>query len=100
MSVCCTTINPVPLTTLCTALLFPACRRWWDAAGPVPYKDGQKLGPMLPREKILDHYNSHVLRCPDCQKELKNLRKKQETARIASKCSCLQATDYCHRDVV
>jgi hypothetical protein len=50
----------------------------------VPYKDGQTLGPILPRERVLDHYNSHVLRCPDCQKGLRDLRSRQTAALITS----------------
>lgn len=53
------------------------CRRWLDAAGPVPYKDGSRLGPILPREHVLEHFESHVLRCPDCLKGLRDLRRKQ-----------------------
>lgn len=50
----------------------------------MPYKDGQTLGPILPRERVLDHYNSHVLRCPDCQKGLRDLRSRQKAALITS----------------
>lgn len=49
----------------------------------MPYKDGQDLGPILPRERVLEHYESHVLKCPDCQKGLKELRKKQTAALYA-----------------
>lgn len=61
-----------------------ALRRWLDAAGPVPYKDGQALGPILPRQRVLEHYESHVLKCPDCQKGLAKLRQKQTAALVGS----------------
>lgn len=60
------------------------CRRWWDAALPVPCRGGHTLGRILPRERVLDHYNSHVLRCPACQEGLRDLRRKQAAAQVAS----------------
>lgn len=50
----------------------------------MPYKGGHTLGSILPRERVLDHYNSHVLRCPDCQEGLRDLRHKQAAAQVAS----------------
>jgi hypothetical protein len=69
-------------TVCCPSLALR--RRWLDAAGPVPYKDGQALGPILPRQRVLEHYESHVLKCPDCQKGLTKLRQKQTAALIGS----------------
>lgn len=72
----------------CLPACLPACpsacaqtvRRWLDAAGPVPYKGGQALGPILPRQQVLEHFESHVRRCPACKQGLRELRKKQTAA--------------------
>lgn len=48
-------------------------------------RKGSKLGPILPRQRVLEHYESHVMRCPDCQKGLRDLRQKQTAALIGSK---------------
>lgn len=69
----------VCLSLVCTHTMH---RRWLDAAGPIPYKDGQQLGPILPRQRVLEHYESHVLRCPDCQNGLRELRSKQQAALV------------------
>lgn len=74
------------------------CRRWLDAAGPVPYKDGEALGPILPRQRVLEHYESHVLKCPDCQKGLKELRQKQTAALIGSEYRVPCINTMCHHN--
>jgi len=61
----------------------------------VPYKDGSILGPILPRERVLEHYESHVLRCPDCQKGLQDLRKQQRAALAAGKSFCCTGGTAC-----
>ncbi len=47
---------------------------WFKKAGPIPYPQGQKLPPRLPKEQVLERYNAHVAHCKHCQQGLATLR--------------------------
>ncbi len=60
-------------------------RQWMDSA-PIPWPAGisTDLGPVLPREVVMDRYSQHVKGCKQCSAALKWVEIAQVSSRLHS----------------
>ena len=60
-------------------------RTWYDemAGGGIPWPSGTsaELGPVLPREVVMDRYSQHVEGCRSCRKALQWIGRLQVSGR-------------------
>eukprot|EP00245_Coleochaete_scutata_P001952 TRINITY_DN1245_c0_g2_i1.p1 TRINITY_DN1245_c0_g2~~TRINITY_DN1245_c0_g2_i1.p1 ORF type:complete len:487 (-),score=51.66 TRINITY_DN1245_c0_g2_i1:264-1556(-) len=65
-----------------------AFRKWYEkfAGGTPPWAPGvdTRLPPMLPKEILLDRYNSHVAHCAACRGALDNFKRLQVGLQVAA----------------